>query len=190
MKNRGKGLGAVVALCLLLSACGRGGGPLPDLPPADVRSGESTAAAQGRASPGTAPEATAPGAPAEGSTAPGPDVLEIREKMFLTQINDIYNRFDSYRDKLIVVEGMYTVFYSWDGTESSPVVYRNGPGCCGNDGWGGFLLKYTGEAPEDHAWIRVTGTPELVKDGPFTHLYLHVMSLEVKEERGAEFVAQ
>ena len=61
--------------------------------------------------------------------------LEISEKMFITQINDIYFNFDDYKDKTITVEGMYTLFYSPDGKESAPVVYRKGPGCCGNDGW-------------------------------------------------------
>ncbi len=118
------------------------------------------------------------------------DVLEIKEKMFLTQINDIYYNFDSYQDKTIIVEGMYTLLYSWDGSKRIPGVYRKGPGCCGNDGWGGFFLNYDGTLPEENDWIRVTGTPELVVEEGFTLLYLHVASIEVKEERGAEFVMQ
>ena len=34
------------------------------------------------------------------------DTLEIGEKMFLTQINDIYNNFDLYKDKTVIVEGI------------------------------------------------------------------------------------
>lgn len=118
------------------------------------------------------------------------DNLEIGEKMFLTQINDMYYNFDDYKDKTIIVEGMYARFYTWDGSGTTPVVYRNGPGCCGNDGWGGFLLKYDGEYPNENDWIRVTGTPELVEDGSYLNLYLNVTSLEIKTERGAEFVEQ
>ena len=118
------------------------------------------------------------------------DVLEIGEKMFLTRINDMYFNFDTYKDKTIVVEGMYALLYSTNGEERIPAVYRRGPGCCGNDGWGGFLLKYDGDLPEENEWICVTGTPELEKDGYFMNLYLNVSSIEVKEERGAEFVVQ
>ena len=116
------------------------------------------------------------------------NVLEIGEKMFLTQINDMYFNFDDYRDRTIAVEGMYAPFYSRDGSKTAPVVYRRGPGCCGNDGWGGFLLKYDGEYPNENDWIRVTGTPELIEEGDYLNLYLHVTSLEVKTERGSEFV--
>lgn len=59
------------------------------------------------------------------------NVLEIGEKMFLTQINDMYFNFDDYRDRTIAVEGMYAPFYSRDGSKTAPVVYRRGPGCCG-----------------------------------------------------------
>lgn len=119
------------------------------------------------------------------------DTLEISEKMFLTQINDIYNNFDLYKDKTVIVEGIYAEFISGDETETAPVVFRYGPGCCGNDGWGGFLLHYDGEFPAEDSWIRVTGTPELVtSEAGFTDLYLNVNSLVVKEERGEEYMLQ
>ena len=44
--------------------------------------------------------------------------------------------------------------------------------------------------PEDNAWIKVTGTPELVNNEYFQDLYLNVSSIEVLEERGEEFVSQ
>lgn len=118
------------------------------------------------------------------------EILEIREKLFLTQINDIYLNIDNYKDKTIKVEGMYGILASYDSEEEYSVVYRNGPGCCGNDGWGGFFLNYDGELPEENDWIEVIGTPELVQDGTYTDLYLNVTSLQIKEERGAEFVEQ
>ncbi|WP_250277188.1 TIGR03943 family putative permease subunit [[Clostridium] colinum] len=118
------------------------------------------------------------------------DILVIGEKLFLTQINEIYFNFDSYKDKTIVVEGMYTLFYNQEGIQNIPVVYRKGPGCCGNDGWGGFFLKYDGEFPKDNDWVKVTGTPELVDNNGFIELHLNVSKLEVLEERGAEFVEQ
>lgn len=119
------------------------------------------------------------------------ETLEIGEKMFLTQINDIYNNFHLYQDKTVIVEGIYQEFVFRDGTGTAPVVFRYGPGCCGNDGWGGFLLRYDGEFPAEDSWIRVTGGPELVKnEAGYTDLYLNVESLVVKEERGEEYMLQ
>ena len=118
------------------------------------------------------------------------DVLVISEKMFLTQIIDIKFNFDNYKNKTIVVEGMFKMFSNQDGTQNIPAVYRRGPGCCGNDGGGGFFLKFDGELPKDNDWIKVTGKPELVKNGDFNDLYLNVTKLEVLEKRGAEFVQQ
>ena len=119
------------------------------------------------------------------------DTIEINEKIFITQINDIYFNFDDYKDKTIIVEGMYSIFESTVSDVTMPVVYRNGPGCCNNDGWAGFLLKYKGKKPKENDWIRVTGKPELesTKEG-FVNLYLNVDSLEVLNERGKEDVLQ
>ncbi len=119
----------------------------------------------------------------------GKEVLEIKEKLFITQINDIFYNFDDYKDKIIVIEGMYSEFTSLDGKSKSPVVFRFGPGCCNNDGWGGFLLKnYEGEKPKDKEWIKVIGTPLLVENGVYKDLFLEVISLEILSERGAETV--
>lgn len=115
-------------------------------------------------------------------------VLDISENMFLTQINDIYLNIEQYEDTTIKVEGMYGVLVSNETSEEFGVVYRNGPGCCGNDGWGGFFLNYDGELPQEDEWIEVIGTPELVHNGVYADLYLNVTSLQVKQERGAEFV--
>jgi len=117
------------------------------------------------------------------------DLIEITEKMFLTQINDIFYNIDEYKGKTIKVEGMYTNAEDPNGGIIH-FVYRNGPGCCGNDGWGGFLLNYDGAYPKDNDWIEVVGTPEIIKDGDYTDLYLNVTSIIVKEERGEEYVYQ
>lgn len=119
------------------------------------------------------------------------EVLEIGEKMFWAQIDDIYFNFDDYKDVEIIVEGMYIELSVSNDDYMTPSIYRRGPGCCGNDGQGGFLLHYDGERPAENEWIKVTGTPELVpSEYGFDILYLNVISFEIKEERGAEFVAQ
>lgn len=193
MRKIWKRIVPALVICILLSACGNGGGKTGfNVEPPDSSSQESSSNVES-----ADPETIAPEEPSSNTPATDPvvestegDVLEIGEKMFLTQINDMYYNFDNYKDKTVIVEGMYALFYSWDGSATAPVVYRRGPGCCGNDGWGGFLLKYDGEYPNENDWIRVTGTPELVEEGYYLNLYLNVTSLEVKTERGAEFVAQ
>jgi len=119
------------------------------------------------------------------------NIMEIREKMFIAQIEDIYYNIEDFKDKHIKVEGMYSVVEPEEGdTGKVHFVYRNAPGCCGNDGWAGFMLNYDGEYPNTNDWIQVIGTPEIVKNGVYEDLYLNVISIEVMEERGAEFVNQ
>ena len=115
-------------------------------------------------------------------------LIEIREKMFMTQISDIYYNFDEYADKIIKVEGIFGQEESMIDDSLLNTVFRYGPGCCGNDGWGGFYLIYEGVYPEIDAWIEVTGTVELEQSEQYTMMYLRVNSLEEKEERGAEYV--
>ncbi|MCR5763012.1 MAG: hypothetical protein K6G00_06485 [Treponema sp.] len=119
---------------------------------------------------------------------PEGDILEIKERLFLTQINDIYFNYDRYKDKTIVVEGMFTYLVSYLDNSQFPAVYRRGPGCCGNDGWGGFMLDYEGPFPEPEAWIKVVGKPIMKEYKGYQDLYLKVLSFEVKTERGLEFV--
>ena len=116
-------------------------------------------------------------------------ILEIGYKKFLTQLNDIYFNIGDYADKTIVVEGMFTYLVSYlDEGLRTPAVYRRSPGCCGNDGWGGFMLDWNGKFPKDDEWIRVAGRAFIQENGGFEDLFLKVESLEVKKERGLEFV--
>ncbi len=119
------------------------------------------------------------------------NIIEIREKMFIAQIEDIYYNIEDFKDEYIKIEGMYSVVEPEEGDIGKVhFVYRNAPGCCGNDGWAGFMLNYDGEYPNTNDWIQVVGTPEIVKNGVYEDLYLNVISIEVMEERGAEFVNQ
>ncbi len=115
------------------------------------------------------------------------NAITISEKMFITQINDIYYNFEDYDGKVIIVEGLYKnlVF----GDKSFPSVYRTGPGCCGNDGWAGFLLQYDKPFPNEDDWIEVIGKPFLVKEGVYVDLFLDVNEINVKnDDRGSDFV--
>lgn len=125
------------------------------------------------------------------------------ETQFMKQLNNIFYYLESYQDRDIVVEGYFGYPHvhlqeegiaadehmSHDG--DAPAVYRNSPGCCGHDGWAGFLLDYQGEYPEEGAWIKVIGKPDVVRNeqGGFS-LSLSVSSIEVLETKGLDFVTQ
>jgi len=190
MKKPGTLFLAVLLIGMLVSGCGaqKEAADSSQGPDSTAQSQKTEQEAQAEL-PTAAPSYTQP-ASSPSETSADDNTLIIGEKMFLTQINDIFYNFDLYKDKTIVVEGMYTLFFNQDGIQDTPAVYRRGPGCCGNDGWGGFLLRYDGDYPEDNAWIKVTGTPELVENGHFKDLWLNVTSIEILEERGEEFVSQ
>ncbi|MDR1315945.1 MAG: metal ABC transporter permease, partial [Spirochaetales bacterium] len=64
------------------------------------------------------------------------EVIEIREKMFIAQTNEIYLNAEDYLGKTIRFEGVFR----HEQYEGQPYryVFRYGPGCCGYDGNAGF----------------------------------------------------
>jgi uncharacterized membrane protein YcgQ (UPF0703/DUF1980 family) len=123
--------------------------------------------------------------------AKGPDVLEIKEKMFVTQTNDIYLNPDEYIGRTIRLEGMFGVID--DVSPPCYYVYRFGPGCCGYDANAGFevIWENSGESyPGDNDWVEATGALEQYKLEGESFLRLKLDSLVVKAERGKERVEQ
>ncbi len=116
-------------------------------------------------------------------------VVEVKEEYFLTQINDLYVNYEDYVGATIIVEGMY--WYYEDDNGVYEAVYRKGPGCCGNDGWGGFFMNLSPEKrPNENAWIRVKGRLFLDENPETYGLFLVDPELEVLEQRGAEVVTR
>jgi uncharacterized membrane protein YcgQ (UPF0703/DUF1980 family) len=128
----------------------------------------------------------APGAGADDS-----DIVEIREKMFIEQTNDVYINPDEYMGRTIKLEGIFAVI-----DEMEPpcyFVYRFGPGCCGYDSNAGFEVAWNAEAekyPEDNEWVEATGVLEKYESEGEPFLRLALKSLVVKAERGKERVEQ
>lgn len=124
------------------------------------------------------------------------DIVEIEEKQFLTKINNIKNKIDEYKNKLIVVEGMFATYSSWDESFKGNLVYRNGPNDFNNDIWGGFFLNDTkGSQVKIDDWIRVVGKPYIytTKDTEgetYEYLFLDVQDITIldENERGLELV--
>ena len=115
-------------------------------------------------------------------------IIEIRERMFLTQVNDIYLNSSSFLGKTIKLEGIFQE-YTWDN-RLFYFVLRNSPGgCCGNDGRAGFEIRWPENNvrafPENNSWVEVMG---ILRVTPDRLLYLELLSLRVSDTRGLEFV--
>ncbi len=118
------------------------------------------------------------------------DIIEIKEKMFITQINEIYLNKEEYIGKTIKLEGMLDEQHSSESDEIFYHVYRRSPGCCGNDGVAGFEIIWDKEYPQVNDWVEVIGTLEEYEDQGYNYVRLRLKELNVKQERGKEFVSQ
>ena len=144
--------------------------------------------------------------------AAGGAVIEIKEKMFIAQTNDVYVNADEYLGKTIKLEGLFRSLTYEDTGTTYHFVLRLGPGCCGNDGNAGFevswepldvlsgmaaraqqkppLLLRTHAYPNEDDWVEAVGTLKAYEEDGYPYLYIDLTSLTVLEERGAEFVTQ
>jgi hypothetical protein len=124
-------------------------------------------------------------------------VIEIKEKMFIAQTNDVYLNPEDYLGKTIKLEGLFKSeqYALSDGAETLYCfVLRYGPGCCGNDGNAGFEVAWddTPEPayPRQDDWVEAVGTLKTYQEDGYPYLYLALSSLKVLDEKGAEFVTQ
>jgi uncharacterized membrane protein YcgQ (UPF0703/DUF1980 family) len=118
------------------------------------------------------------------------EFIEIREKMFVAQTNDIYLNAQEYLGRVIKYEGLFVEFQNTNTDATYYSVIRYGPGCCGIDNNVGFEIVWDGEYPEAHEWVEVTGVLEEYEEGGSWFLQLKVDSLNVLAKRGAETVTQ
>lgn len=118
------------------------------------------------------------------------DVIEIKEKMFIAQINDIYLNADDYMGKTVKYEGLFDS-YTWaEKKKTYNYVIRFGPGCCGTDGNAGFEIEWDGEYPKLNDWVEVIGVLETYEEDGYNYLRVRATSLSVLSVRGEEYVAQ
>jgi uncharacterized membrane protein YcgQ (UPF0703/DUF1980 family) len=113
-------------------------------------------------------------------------IIEIKDKLFIAQTNDIYMNSRYYIGKTIKYEG---IFYKNPFFEDEIVydVIRYGPGCCAGDGIIGFEILWDGEYPKEGDWVEVIGVLEKFGEG---NLRLRITSIKVLETRGRERVYQ
>ncbi|MDR1135209.1 MAG: DUF1980 domain-containing protein [Clostridiales Family XIII bacterium] len=117
-------------------------------------------------------------------------IIDIKEKMFATQINEIYLNAEDYLGKTLRYQGMFQ-YQLWPDTN---VVYcyvvRNGPGCCGTDSNPGFEVVWDGDSPKADDWVEATGVLEAYKEDGYDYLRVRLSSLDVMDVRGEETVYQ
>lgn len=175
--------------------------PSAALPPApEASSAPGTGAAQNAPAPSAAP----PPVPEASSAAqnkheipetplsePGDDgIIEIREKMFIAQTNEIYFNAEDYLGKTLSYEGMFDVYEVPETGVKYYSVFRYGPGCCGIDANAGFEVMWDKPYPEPNDWVRAEGVLEEYDEDGYKYLRLALTSLEVLPTRGAEYVSQ
>ena len=134
--------------------------------------------------------------------------IVFKESTYVTLINDVYNNPENYLGKTVQIDGMFTVEDNTaQGGKKYYYVYRQGPGCCGNDGsMCGFEFStkdgsYPSYVPQNgddngaHPWIKVVGTLEQYyeesngqKTGPYYTLS-NATCVEMST-RGVEVVKQ
>jgi|GEM_PF-2974577 len=125
--------------------------------------------------------------------APNKGIIEIREKMFATQVSDIYLNAQDYLGKTIKLEGIFKSEQYYEDREPYRFVVRYGPGgCCGFDANVGFEVKWAEENvqpyPAAESWVEAAGELKIYKEG--NYLYLDLVSLTVLSRRGTEIVVQ
>jgi uncharacterized membrane protein YcgQ (UPF0703/DUF1980 family) len=122
------------------------------------------------------------------------DIVEIREKMFIAQVNYIYMNADDYFGKTIKLEGVFKQTAYVEGEDPHCFVTRYGPGCCGNDGLVGFEVAWNKEKarqyPAVESWVEAEGVLRFYEVEGYMLSYIDLSSLNVLEKRGAETVLQ
>ncbi|MCL1803939.1 MAG: hypothetical protein FWG30_09985 [Eubacteriaceae bacterium] len=117
-------------------------------------------------------------------------VVEISERLFVTQINDIYTNTSDYLGKTIQYEGIFAEYQDESNGNTYYSVIRYGPGCCGTDMNPGFEVKWDKEYPEAGDWVEAVGTLEKYNEGAHTYIRISLLSLKKLETRGQENVSQ
>jgi zinc transport system permease protein len=175
----------LVAFVLLVSMGSCGKGKTSPLPASTITNNAGTSSIAVTAGSKTANTAKA-------SSKGG--IVEIKEKMFIAQTNDVYLNTDEYLGRTIKLEGLFK-YEQYAGIDTAYCfVLRYGPGCCGNDGNAGFEVAWDHDAPppypEVDAWVEAVGTLSTYEEDGYPYVYISLSSLKVLDKRGAEYVTQ
>ncbi len=113
--------------------------------------------------------------------------IQIQDTSFIAQANDIYKNPDNYKDKLIIVQGLYKTVTTDNVVRH--YITRTAQGSDGKAIAVGFEFKYNGTMPTVDDWIKISGNIESVKGANNTNsVILNTSKLEVMPEKGSEIV--
>lgn len=197
-------LAAAFALCVALASCGNAAETESNAQNAAQKNGGGTTAVSIPAKDDSAQGGSSQDGPSQSNPAQSDpaqtdslsanpaqgDIIQIGEKMFVGQINDIYANPDEYLGKTIRYEGFYMVFDNGETGSRYDYVLRNGPGCCGNDSQVGFEINWDGAAPDIDAWVEVTGEMSSYEEDGWPYLCVNATELKVLPYRGNDTVTQ
>lgn len=121
------------------------------------------------------------------------DIIEITDKLFITQVNDVYYNYEDYLGKTITYEGIFDSVFLEETNQIYYNVIRYGPGCCFNDASAGFEVAWEDDShtyPKQNDWVRVVGVLDSYEEDGNLYLQLMLKELTVLQERGNEYVEQ
>ena len=118
-------------------------------------------------------------------------IVEIRETMFLTQVQHIYMNANDFLGRTIKLEGIFTA-HEWENSNYYFVIRFGPDGCCGMDGRVGFEVRWpegrTGNIPPNNSWVEAVGVLSYLVEHNNPFLYLQLTSLNALNRRGREVV--
>jgi len=118
-------------------------------------------------------------------------IVKIGERMFMTQIQDIYLNANDFLGRTIKLEGIFASIF-WDGEHYFYVIRNAFDSCCGGGSAVGFEVMWPvgrpGLIPQNDSWVEASGMLKLFEGDPLRGLYLELTSLNVLDTRGAETV--
>lgn len=124
----------------------------------------------------------------QASDESGGKVIEIKEKMFIAQTNEIYYNAKDYLGKTIKYEGILKVHEVYGTDTKYYSVIRYGPGCCSTDENAGFFVEWDKEYPNPNDWVEAVGVLKEYDENGKKTLCLALTSLKTLSKRGAETV--
>ncbi|MDO4559480.1 MAG: hypothetical protein Q4C86_00905 [bacterium] len=101
--------------------------------------------------------------------------IEIKERVFVSLINEIYLNAEDYIGKKIRLQGVFEKFTDDETKETFYSVTRQGPGCCGADLNPGFEVVWDKKYPASGLWVDATGVLEV-----YEKEYLRLRLTELK----------
>jgi uncharacterized membrane protein YcgQ (UPF0703/DUF1980 family) len=118
--------------------------------------------------------------------------LEIKEKLFIAQTNEVYLNPEDYMGRRIKLEGLFKTDTYVGNAEPYRFVLRYGPGCCGYHGSAGFEVcwpeSHEAAYPSEDDWVEAVGVLDSYEEDGYPYLYIALETLNVLDERGVERV--